>query len=464
MTFDVKLSADLGLKWTVDDDMATANPFTTWVGFKDSFDCLEKYEILANGISKYTQSYPIEESFLTNCCAPDALKKADLYSKARHKDVWSGKYGDKCGKYVKWVKGQLQQTVNLKIKIDIRRFLILSNIRYLPAFAGKIELKLMFGTNGLVVAPMDPKVIFKGNLKRLAAFEIPEVTNYFVQIGEEIMMIAEHTEKEETVSGSNPEKKIQHLQSLIADERTVSVGDRSLKIHRCESTIYCFGLVQNLYDQLVQRYTSMTLTYPTQVLSFSPMSGLLKQANSKSSQTITPRFVDTIFLLFPHKPTDHSCFWNPEFENFYLTCGGYGQYPDIPFGTKEEPRFVELCSNAMNLNSNTSGLPEEVLRSSYERNFNVGGLTSRDSSNFFIGIPVETDNTFQQGQTSATPITYELHVTQGTSDTKGYAQNVEAVPLLALLQDATFSIQIMPDGSPSLVEIGAFDITSPING
>jgi hypothetical protein len=55
-------------------------------------------------------------------------------------------------------------------------------------------------------------------------------------------------------------------------------------------------------------------------------------------------------------------------------------------------------------------------------------------------------------------------VTQNLKETDSYGRITQAVPLIGLLQDATFSIQIMPDGSPSLVEIGAFDITSPING
>jgi hypothetical protein len=120
----------------------------------------------------------------------------------------------------------------------------------------------------------------------------------------------------------------------------------------------------------------------------------------------------------------------------------------------------------MNLNNNVTGLPEEVLRSCFERTHLQVGRSSRDASNFFIGLPVETDNTFQQGQTSATPITYEFHVTQKVDPNipSLYSTAVKAVPLIGLLQDATFSIQIMPDGSPSLVEIGAFDITSPING
>jgi hypothetical protein len=27
---------------------------------------------------------------------------------------------------------------------------------------------------------------------------------------------------------------------------------------------------------------------------------------------------------------------------FYLTAGGFGQYPDIPHGTNGDPRFIEM--------------------------------------------------------------------------------------------------------------------------
>jgi hypothetical protein len=81
-----------------------------------------------------------------------------------------------------------------------------------------------------------------------------------------------------------------------------------------------------------------------------------------------------------------------------------------------------------------------------------------------IAIPLETDNTFQQGQTSATPINYELHVTQNDDSDLSYSKLVQRPPLICLLQDATISIQVMADGSPSLVEVGPFDITSPVSG
>jgi hypothetical protein len=81
---------------------AVAKLTRTWIGFKDAMDSIEKYEILANGNSIYTQNNAIEESYVTNCATVDCLKKADIYSKARHKNIWKNKYGDQCGTLVDW--------------------------------------------------------------------------------------------------------------------------------------------------------------------------------------------------------------------------------------------------------------------------------------------------------------------------------------------------------------------------
>jgi hypothetical protein len=82
------------------------------------------------------------------------------------------------------------------------------------------------------------------------------------------------------------------------------------------------------------------------------MANLLNDATPKSSQTITSRFIDTIFFLFPLASQYRTIFRNPGFDNFYLTAGVFGQYPDIPYGTIDEPRLIEMVQNAINLNGN----------------------------------------------------------------------------------------------------------------
>jgi hypothetical protein len=360
-------------------------------------DAIEKYEIVANGIKKYTQNFAIEESFITNATGVEPAKKNDSFSKNRHKDIWDGSFDFTSGAIIKpnsqesTKAGAQSYDVTFKLKIDIRRFLPLSNIKYLPAFAGKIELRVSFSTQGLVWCPRDPLRMRKTmGLKYVVgctATPASGVTCEFQPIG-------------------GPCKTVQTATATATGITAIGIQDLTLK---------------------------------------------------KSAQTITPRFIDTIFLLFPLTSRHRTVFRNPGFTNFYVTAGGFGQYPDIPYGMCGEPCLIEMIQNGVNLNSNSIGLSTELYRSvlgEQTAQLPLVGWESQERTSFLISIPLETDNTFQQGQTSATPINYELHITQpGTSGTvpeTAYAKLTERPPLICLLQDATISIQVMGDGSPSI--------------
>jgi hypothetical protein len=182
----------------------------------------------------------------------------------------------------------------------------------------------------------------------------------------------------------------------------------------------------------------------------------------KATQTVTPRFVDSIFLLFPEKSNSRTIFKNPLFDSFQLSCATYGSIPAIGFGTVSEPRFIELCSNADNLNTDTWGLSGDVLNSLLSigsvATMRQDGVFSDDRTHFFIGLPTETDNTFQQGQTSDTPINYDLTVIY--SDSSVYRDAAKAPPLMCFLVDAVLSILVQPVGNPVVV-LAANDVTSP---
>jgi hypothetical protein len=74
----------------------------TWVGFKDSFDAIEKYEIISNGTTLYTPNNGIEESYLMNCATTDNMRKCDLYSKVTHEHIWNQQFMATCGTWVNW--------------------------------------------------------------------------------------------------------------------------------------------------------------------------------------------------------------------------------------------------------------------------------------------------------------------------------------------------------------------------
>ena len=314
-----------------------------WVGFKDAMDAVEKYEILSNGISIYTQNFAPEESFITACGANEASKRADIFSKVRHKDIFHRSYDlAHCGDFVTVTAGDTEfDEIDIPLKIDLRRFLPLSNIKYLPAFAGKLELKIMFGTQGLVYCPVGPSKTLISTVHDYIEMHLDDITTEFTPIGEPVTMWTD-------TNGANPF-------NLTADERTLTVT-RDYEVFNCYSIIPNFGIDGDIYNALVQRYTQQELIFPTQILTFTTMSKKLSNGHSSTTQTITPRFVDSIFFLFPPKASHHTIFKNPLFDNFQLRCGGYGSVPAIPFSTNgEDPMFIELCQNAMNVNGEQTG-------------------------------------------------------------------------------------------------------------
>ncbi|KAK8898396.1 hypothetical protein M9Y10_000681 [Tritrichomonas musculus] len=167
--------------------------------------------------------------------------------------------------------------------------------------------------------------------------------------------------------------------------------------------------------------------------------------------TITPRFVDSIIFLFPLTPVHHTVFKNPIFKNFQLRCGGYGVVPTIPLATDgSDPMFIELCQNAMNINGEQKGFNKEVIQSLTNiDNCNItNGNISYDRTSFFIGLPTETDNTFQQA-TKVDP----------SAGSNNYFKN-KTPPFMALLQDTVISIHVQPNGMPPVVEIDQYNIHS----
>ena len=449
---EMKIKVSGNITFATWSEQDVQSPYTTWIGFKDAMDAIEKYEILANGITIYSQNQAIEESFITSCASPESVRRSDVYSKARHCDIFNRKREYNCGIYYKWdgkSSGEKSDYLNIKLKIDLRRFLPLSNIKYLPAFAGKIELRVYFSTAGLVCCPVNPNICFTDNKPSLKSnYEIDNVLTEFIPLGEEFDMI--------TSIETGPPKKLKSGKFKI----TV---DRDYVITQCETIIHCFGISNDRYQELVNRYMQIPLTFPTQTLAFTPLSNMLKSGSAKTSQTITPRFIDSIFMLFPLKPTYRSVYKNPGFSTMQLQCGGYGNIPDVAYGTVNEPRLIESVQNALNVNCDTVCLNKDVLRSLLGNGTGQKtGMKSCDETNFLIAFPVETDNTFQQGQTSNTPITYTLTVNQDVSNY--YASNTTTVPVFGCLIDSTFSIQIRPNGQPPVVELGAYDITSTKGG
>ena len=65
------------------------------------------------------------------------------------------------------------------------------------------------------------------------------------------------------------------------------------------------------------------------------------------------------------------------------------------------------------MNGEQNEFYKEVVASLTDESFGVSyGLYSNDRTSFFIALPTETDNTYQQGLTSLSPINFEINVSQ----------------------------------------------------
>jgi hypothetical protein len=276
-TYDEVTGAEIGAKYS--QTVWPDHPRSVWVGYKDSMDAIEPYQIIVNGQSIYTQNYALEESYITNLASTDAVKRTDIFSKARHTDVWLNDGTVRTGALLNFTDVLNSDGTGFKdypagstcefvipLKIDIRRFLPLSNIKYLPKFVGNFELRVKFSGAGLACTPLPITDVFQ-SVYNLSKIQIdahsPTITSCFVPIGKNFTML-----------GSINGKDGGPLVVIPGQSLTLT----SYEVRDCSSVLHCFGLDSSVYQAIMQRYSQTALAFPTQTLSLQPMNGNLNQA------------------------------------------------------------------------------------------------------------------------------------------------------------------------------------------
>ena len=444
-------------------DAATApdsfNKPGLWFGFKDAANIVAQYQLVANGQTFYTQSYAIEESYITSLATTEAVKHVDTYSKATHKDVWRGKGTSLAGVIVDYDNHSTSidsdNALRITLKIDFRRFLPLATIKYIPDFIGNLEMRIKFSIDGLVVAPVGPEYIAKGNPLNLSKITMSDgITNKFVPY-----KMLENGDA--TLYGITAASYASNTLSLTSGNIKAYFSGTP-KIDRCESHLAHFGLHPDIYNQLAAHYMSPnpSLTFPIQTMSFHQMNGTL-QGTGTCTPTLTavPRFVDSIFILFPLTADHHTCFDNVMADNYQLNMGGYGAFPAVQYQSWS-PEFLEVSSNVFNVNNDLTGFSKDVLKSLVNHTNNTKGFYSNDTSNYVLAIPTSTDNTFQQGQTSNTTINY--HLKMNIDSSSPYYNKSSCSPIICFLKDSALAIQLRGNGAPPVVTLDEYDITSPV--
>ena len=431
-----------------------ANYPSVWVGFKDASQAIAQYQIQANGATIYNQPNAISEFYITACADVDSVKKTDVFSRARHKDIWQKVDTVRTGVVIPLsniAAGAETPEVELVVKIDIRRFLPLATVKFLPAFVGSLSLRVQFKPDALVCAPLTLDDVLVSPIKLGKATVDYPVTNRFVPLGQPFRCI-----DNVTVAASVP---------TVAFHADQVITCSSFIVKECSAIIPCFGLDDYLYQQLVQRYSSEALSFPIQTISVQEMN-VTRGGNKLSAVvTSTPRFVDNIFLNFSDGSSNtQSCHVNPIFDSWQIKMGGYGSFPDISVSSYGA-QFYEIMCNSYNVNTDVSCFNDDVMKS-LTTITNVNGSTSiptgvgyksNDITNFIMAVPCSTDGTYQQGQTSATPVTYTFSAE--LSPESPY-KNSEAKCEMCFLRDSVFAIQCRGGHTP-IVIIDEADITTP---
>jgi len=449
-----------------------ANYPSVWVGFKDADQAIAQYQILANGSTIYNQPSAITEFFITACADIDSVKKTDVFSRARHKDIWQKVDTVRTGIIVPLnniAAGSETGDISLVMKIDIRRFLPLATVKFLPAFVGNLSLRIQFAPDALFCAPLTLEDVLGSPIKLGKTTTEYPITNRFVPLGQPFRCI-----NNVTVAANVPTV-------AFHDDQVITCSLFIVK--ECNAIIPCFGLDDYLYQQFVQRYSSEALSFPIQTLNVQGMKTVKNGTTVNATISVTPRFVDNIFLNFRNDADSaYTCHVNPIFDTWQIKMGGYGSFPDIAVSSYGA-QFYEIMCNAYNVNTDVACFNDDVMKSLTTIAPGVGksvtipdsiGYKSNDITNFIMAIPCSTDGTYQQGQTSATPITYQfrgglsasspyvdiLEVRDEGSNVTTPAKHISMECEMCTLRDSVFAIQCRGGQTP-IVIIDEADLTTP---
>ena len=219
----------------------------------------------------------------------------------------------------------------------------------------------------------------------------------------------------------------------------------------------------DVYNSLEYNYLQVPLLFPIQTVSNVKFTKSLGTGPFTLQNTATLSHCDTVFVVFPYDVNSRTCFTNPE-----VTCqlninGKY--YPRERVRTVHDPRFINMELDSLNINNNTLvSVSNDVLDSLkvYRKWTHLQttenciyyaiGPIFRDNSNFFIGVPLSTDEDFMGGISSnGQTVQIEL-VGDRTSDIDSVnAKNWTEAPEAIFLEDKILKIySIKPSGKKQI--------------
>ena len=237
-----------------------------------------------------------------------------------------------------------------------------------------------------------------------------------------------------------------------------------------------FQLKYEVYEALMSHYTENPLIIPINLLHYHRFTTTSTNTTENESSTMHATAnlpienCDSIFLLFPNNDTQTTCYYQPYLSNCRLSMGEFGVKPAQYVNTYNDPRFVGLTLDALNLEmSKISAMNKDFSNSImphtriFDHNGAItytvplgNGFTQYDNSCFLYGLSCSQVG-FQSGTmsspTSNINFQFDANIDTIVELNKKKTFNVPMVAMF--LQDAEIIIQVVPNSDHPVVRISS---------
>ena len=503
------LPADGFTKAKIDAEEAAGIPETKFtkyfIGFKQSLDALRRYDVYVNAQEIYSQSFVGNESIIQVAGLNDTILCNNPFVYTSYKNA-STMDNNVCGVYVdladmKQVNDGFE--VEIPLKINMHQFIMLSAIHYLPSFCGRWELKLYFDANNIVITPVNPlsytdssihPIIKRALLKYEAdGNEFKGFSNHFTQIRDHFYAITNAGQEgqgnkifgntEITFAGAAVKTSAGDGTTPLTTNITAPANKFAFKYEKVRlecSRVVCteclmnrtqFQLQYGVYEALVNHYTENPLIIPINQLSYQRFSHSATGGDNIHAIANLPiENCDSIFLLFPNTSNQTTCFYQPYLSNTRLSMGEFGVKPSQYVSTYNDPRFVGLTLDALNLEMSkisamnkdfsNSIMPHARLYKSADNSLsylqtNENPLKTYDNSYFMWGLSCSQVG-FQSGTMSSPMSNINFQFDANIDDVVGITGEKKEfkVPIIAMfLLDAEILIQVVPNSDHPVVRV-----------
>ena len=398
-----------------------------FIGFKQSLDALERYDIYVNSQLIYSQPFVAQESFVQVAGLKDEILKKNPFVYTSYANA-ATMDSNVCGVYVDLNGIDAGKTfqITIPIKINLHQFLVLSPIHYLPPFTGRWEIELHFNSRNLIICPVHPSAYLPPKHYMLLEMNNDDIfssytdagngllqgfSKHFTQINEPLFVIAEMGGEFNGSTSGNYELKTWNRLTLSCVETM---------LNKCVINLTQFQLKYEVAESLRAHYLEAPLIIPTNILTYQRFSmSNTQDSNLLCVANLPVENVDALFLLVPHTSSQRTCFYQPYLKNVRLSAGEFGIKPAQYMDTFNDARFVGLTLDALNLeNSQIASMNQDFSNSimphaafftkenketSEAQGYvfqDMNGRKLLDDSHFIIGIPLSQVG-FQSGTLSS---------------------------------------------------------------